>query len=55
MTAFAICDQCGQVTEFSDDAVEHQLDAWVRSAGFAPKKAVIEFRGTCAKCLAAAA
>ena len=55
MTAFAICDQCGQVTEYSDHAVEHTLDDWVRSTGFSPKKAVIEFRGTCAKCLAEAA
>jgi len=54
MTAFAICDQCGQVAEFSDHGVERKLDDWVRSSGFVPKKAVIEFRGTCAKCLAAA-
>jgi len=55
VTAFAICDQCGQVQEFSDHAVGSQLDAWMRSTGFKPKKAVIEFRGTCAKCLAEAA
>jgi Fur family zinc uptake transcriptional regulator len=55
MTAFAICDTCGQVTEFSDHDVGHRLDEWVRSTGFAAKKAVIEFRGTCAKCLAEAA
>jgi Fur family zinc uptake transcriptional regulator len=55
MTAFAICDNCGQVTEMSDHDVDHRLDEWVRSTGFAPKKAVIEFRGTCAKCLAEAA
>jgi Fur family zinc uptake transcriptional regulator len=55
MTAFAICDKCGQVAEFSDDAVEQQLDRWVGSAGFVAKKAVIEFRGTCAKCAAMAA
>jgi len=55
MTAFAICDRCGQVTEFSDGEIGHRLDDWVRSTGFAPKKAVIEFRGTCARCLAAAA
>jgi Fur family zinc uptake transcriptional regulator len=55
MTAFAICDECGQVTEFSDHAIGHKLDDWLRSSGFAPKKAVIEFRGTCAKCLARAA
>lgn len=55
MTAFAICDTCGQVTEMSDHDVDHRLDEWVRSTGFAAKKAVIEFRGTCAKCRAEAA
>ena len=55
MTAFAICDNCGQVTEMSDPDVGHRLDEWVRSTGFAAKKAVIEFRGVCAKCRAEAA
>lgn len=55
MTAFAICDQCGQVAEFSDPLVGERLDAWVASTGFVTKKAVLEFRGTCAKCAAAAA
>lgn len=55
MTAFAICDKCGQVMEFSDDAVGERLDHWVGSTGFVAKKAVIEFRGTCAKCAALAA
>ncbi|MGN6142149.1 MAG: Fur family transcriptional regulator [Mesorhizobium sp.] len=55
MTAFAICDTCGQVQEFSDDTIGHQLDDWVRAGGFVPKKAVIEFRGTCGKCRAEAA
>lgn len=55
MAAFAICDLCGQVAELSDHDMEHQLDKWVGSTGFAAKKAVIEFRGTCAKCLAEAA
>lgn len=55
LTAFAICDTCGQVTEFSDHDISHQLEDWVRSTGFAPRKAVIEFRGICARCRAAAA
>jgi Fur family zinc uptake transcriptional regulator len=55
MTAFAICDRCGQVAEFSDDTVGRQLDQWVGSTGFVAKKAVIEFRGTCGKCAAMAA
>ncbi len=50
MTAFAICDICGQVTEFCDETVGQRLDAWVGANGFVAKKAVIEFRGTCAKC-----
>lgn len=54
MTAFAICDTCGQVQEFSDDGIGHQLEDWVRAGGFVPKKAVIEFRGTCGKCRAEA-
>jgi Fur family zinc uptake transcriptional regulator len=55
MIAFAICDKCGQVAEFSDEKVGKSLDAWVGSTGFAAKKAVIEFRGTCAACAVAAA
>ena len=55
MTAFAICDKCGQVTEFSDEPVGERLDQWVGSTGFVAKKAVIEFRGTCGKCAAIAA
>ncbi len=52
MTAFAICDRCGQVAEFSDPLVGERLDAWVASTGFLTKKSVLEFRGTCAKCAA---
>ena len=55
LIAFAICDKCGQVSEFSDEVIGEQLDAWVGSTGFAAKRAVIEFRGTCAKCAALAA
>ena len=55
MTAFAICDICGQVAELSDAQVTHQLDEWMHSTGFAADKAVIEFRGTCARCRAEAA
>lgn len=53
MTAFAICDSCGHASEFSDAEVGEPLEDWLHQTGFAPKKAVIEFRGTCAKCLAA--
>jgi len=55
MTAFAICDKCGQVTELSDIAMGKRLGEWVGASGFVAKRAVIEFRGTCAKCAALAA
>ena len=55
MTAFAICDGCGQVTELSDDAIAHRLEDWVGATGFTPKRAVIEFRGVCADCAKPAA
>ena len=54
MTAFAICDQCGQVAELSDEVVGARLDDWIGATGFVAKKAVIEFRGICARCRAAA-
>jgi Fur family zinc uptake transcriptional regulator len=50
MTAFAICDKCGQVAEFCDEEVGQRLDAWVGAGGFVASKAVIEFRGMCVKC-----
>ncbi len=55
MTAFAICDICGNVAEFSDEEIGKRLDAWIGSTGFAASKAVIEFRGTCANCATATA
>jgi Fur family zinc uptake transcriptional regulator len=54
VTAFAICDLCGQVSEFSGLEASERLHDWVESTGFVPKKAVIEFRGTCADCARAA-
>ncbi len=52
-TAFAICDVCGQVEEISDRLVSDALDGMIGSTGFAARKAVIEFRGICARCRAA--
>jgi Fur family zinc uptake transcriptional regulator len=51
--AFAICEQCGQVEEFSDATVQKRLSDRSREHGFKPSKTVIEIRGTCAACLAA--
>jgi Fur family zinc uptake transcriptional regulator len=53
MTAFAICETCGEVVEFTDDEVRRRLDAWTGENGFAAAKTTIEIRGTCARCQSA--
>ena len=49
-SAFAICEKCGSVTEFSDDGVMQRLRGWSGKAKFAPSKMVVEVRGICAAC-----
>lgn len=51
LIAFAICDNCGQVDEFLDSAVENRLTGWAREHSFKLAKTTIELRGTCANCL----
>ena len=53
MIAFAICEKCGQVDEFSDDTVESRLNGWSKDHAFRLSKTTIEMRGTCAQCVAA--
>ena len=53
LIAFAICDSCGQVDEFSDAVVEKQLRGWATDHTFKLAKTTIEMRGTCSTCLAA--
>lgn len=50
ITAFAICNDCGQVTEFSDDMIEQRLAGWAKDTGFRATKTTIEIRGECAAC-----
>jgi Fur family zinc uptake transcriptional regulator len=52
LIAFAICEDCGHVSEFSDTEVSRRLDAWVRKNRFSPGKTTIEIRGHCAACAA---
>lgn len=51
LVAFAICDTCGQVDEFSDATVEKRLRGWASDNAFKLCKTTIEMRGTCADCL----
>lgn len=50
VAAFAICNNCGQVSEFEDSAIEARLDDWTRNHGFKPVRSSIELRGLCAVC-----
>ena len=50
VTAFAICDDCGSVTEFHDDTIEGRLSAWQKTEHFKPEKTTIEIRGHCRAC-----
>ena len=50
LTAFAICEKCGQVSEFSDEVVEERLKDWAGKSGFHATKTTIEIRGDCANC-----
>ncbi len=53
VAAFAICDNCGMVSEFSDDLIEERLKSWSVSHGFKPAKTTVEIRGLCSGCAAA--
>lgn len=50
LTAFAICETCGQVTEFSDSEIEKRLAAFADESGFTPARTTIEIRGRCGRC-----
>jgi Fur family zinc uptake transcriptional regulator len=53
MTAFAICEACGQVAEFSDREIARRLGRWAEDNAFRPRKTTIEIRGCCRACAAA--
>ena len=48
--AFAICQECGGVSEFSDDQAVDHLGTWAEANGFRTRKSVIELSGTCHRC-----
>lgn len=54
MIAFAICEGCGKVSEFSDDEVARRLKSWTTAHAFLPSKTTIEIRGHCRACAATA-
>ena len=48
--AFMICEQCDDVSEFSDKALATKLNSIAKEASFKPKKSTIEFKGVCLNC-----
>ena len=50
--AFAICERCGRVDEFSDQTVQARLADWSTEHGFHPRRPTVEIRGECAACAA---
>ena len=55
LTVFAICDQCGNVDEFSEPVIERRLKAWSRENAFTLNTAAVEMHGICANCEAKSA
>ncbi len=55
LIAFAICESCGQVSEFSDKMVSQGLAAWSDKHGFKRSKTTLEIRGDCGACVEASA
>ena len=51
MAAFAICESCGAVTEFSDPQISDRLLHWSGTNAFCPKKMTVEVRGLCEACV----
>lgn len=50
LAAFAICDDCGKVTEFTDEDLEGHLSRVASRTGFHASKSTVELRGHCAGC-----
>ena len=53
-TAFAICEICGQVEEFTDPEIGRGLTRWSSNQPFKIAKVTVEMRGLCQCCVEAA-
>ena len=49
---FAICEDCGTVTEFEEPTAVDRLVTWARKAKFAVEQMTLELRGCCRACAA---
>ncbi|SDL96158.1 Fur family transcriptional regulator, zinc uptake regulator [Franzmannia pantelleriensis] len=53
VTVFAICDDCGNIDELIDNALNSSLGHLVERRDFSPGSTTIEIHGTCSQCAAA--
>ncbi len=53
-TLFLICDNCGRAAEASSEELGRLVGAETRERAFTPRLRVLEVRGLCARCKAAA-
>lgn len=49
-TVFAICDNCGDTQEFTDDAVANRLERRADEQAFTLQRATVELHGLCRRC-----
>lgn len=54
LVGFAICEGCGTVSEFADEALKERLGAIEARDGFVARLTTIEIRGLCKTCAQAA-
>ena len=47
----AVCEQCGRVTEFSDEIIDRRLTEWAARGRFQIEMTSIEVTGRCADCI----
>jgi Fur family zinc uptake transcriptional regulator len=52
LIAFAICDGCGSISEFSSEELQTHLGAWCTNNRFQPTATTLEIRGKCGACRA---
>jgi Fur family zinc uptake transcriptional regulator len=50
MAAFAICRDCGTVTEFESGDVARGIQEWADHSGFRVARSTVELHGRCADC-----
>jgi Fur family transcriptional regulator, zinc uptake regulator len=48
--AFAVCDDCGSVSEFESEQLSDILEDWAQKVGFGLRQKTLELRGRCSSC-----